>query len=233
MTGKHVSLAFAFVAVLLMPSRAAAEGGLWEFLEKLSGPGPFYGIVFDVPIVCRLRPKVAGSPDRATAYFDQCWNSRLLREDLRSQATKGGFQWRRHFSFGANIAKFGTDKNNLSYAQPEQAVGVRWLKFGGRVTWHSEFIDLHASIDGNRLTSKQPSLNDFDAVWFMTFEPVGVTFKPFARVNSLVRHVTVAVRPHSILRTLDAEMFGAAPGKLDDPWPPRWQVGIHIDPWRY
>ena len=73
MTGKRVSLLFAFVAVLLMPSRAAAEGGLWEFLEKLSGPGPFHGIVFDLPIACRVHAvgdpnaKVATGPPREVA----------------------------------------------------------------------------------------------------------------------------------------------------------------------
>ena len=72
MTGKHVSLAFAFVAVLLMPSRAAAEGGLWEFLEKLSGPGPFHGIMLD------FRSRVESSPTPVQAghrAFSACTRS--------------------------------------------------------------------------------------------------------------------------------------------------------------
>ena len=223
MTGKHVSLAFAFVAVLLMPSRAAAEGGLWEFLEKLSGPGPFHGFLLDFPIACGVKSDTG--PGRASGV--QCLHPKLLPASLRSRTGLS-----RAWSAGVYVGRFTTNDNRLTYDNPDDIVGVNWVKVGVRGTWHlRDWLDLHSSIDINTLTTRDPAANNFERIWLTTVAPVGVTLKPFGTVPGW-RWVTFSVRPHLLVDKLNATQFGAQSEELEKGWEPTLQFGVHIDLWK-
>jgi hypothetical protein len=58
MTKKRLlALAVMFAAI---PSVAQAQGaGFWGWLEKLSGPGPFYGVAYDQRLGCFIEPSPA------------------------------------------------------------------------------------------------------------------------------------------------------------------------------
>jgi hypothetical protein len=64
-----VCVGFAALAIMVMPTLAHAEIAWWDFLEQMSGPGPFYkrgplGIfTVDAAVACRL----AESTDRSAA----------------------------------------------------------------------------------------------------------------------------------------------------------------------
>ena len=222
MTGKFVTVAFAFVAVLLMPSRAAAEGGLWEFLEKLSGPGPFHGFLLDFPLACGFKPSTGPS----TASGVHCLHPKLLPGSLRDRAGL-----KREWSAGVYVGRFTTNDNNLTYDNPDDVVGVNWVKLGVRGTWYAmDWLDVHASVDINTLTTREPSANNFERIWLTTVSPAGVTIKPFRRVSGW-RWVTFSVRPHLLVDKINATQFGARAEELEKGWEPRLQFGIHIDPW--
>ena len=234
------------VLTVLCPRDAAAEGGVWEYLERLSGPGAFYGFVLDAPIACRVKavadssasapaaPAAIAKIQQETVYGERCWNRRLLPTTLRTAARTGGYAWNRNWSVGLSLGWLGTKDNNLDYDVPSKAVPVRWLKFGPRVTLHANrFVDFHASVDFNRLSSRDVSANNFENIWFATVEPAGITVRPFARSNSLWRHIGVGVRPQLLTRSLNASMFGATPRKLESAGHLHWQAGIRIDPWKY
>jgi hypothetical protein len=222
MIGKRVSLSFAFVAVLLMPSRAAAEGGLWEFLEKLSGPGPFHGFLLDFPVACGVKSSTASG----TASGVHCLHPSLVPTSLR------GAGLRRVWSAGVYAGRFTTNDNRLSYDNPDDVVGVNWVKVGVRGTWHlREWLDLHSSIDINTLTTRDPAANNFERIWLTTVAPVGVTLKPFGRAPGW-RWVTFSIRPHLLVDKINATQFGARSEELEKGWEPTLQFGIHIDPWK-
>ena len=235
------------VLTVLCPRDAAAEGGVWEYLERLSGPGAFYGFVLDAPIGCRVKAVAPGPAakvrataefiakvPRETVYGEKCWNRRLLPNRLREAGSRDGYAWNRTWSVGLSLGWLGTKDNNLDYDVPSKAVPVRWLKFGPRVTLHaSRYVDFHASVDFNRLSSRDVTANNFDNIWFATVEPAGITVRPFARSNSLWRHIGVGVRPQFLTRSLNASMFGATPRKLESAGHLHWQAGIRIDPWKY
>jgi hypothetical protein len=227
MTVRRVTLTIAAAIVLLTPSRASAEGGLWEFLEKLSGPGPFHGFLLDFPVVCSVESGTVSGQ----AFGNQCWHPKLLPAALR--ATPGaGPRWSRLWSAGVYVGRFHTNDNQLTYDDPDDVVGINWVKLGVRGTWHAiDWLDVHASVDINTLTTRDPSANNFERIWLTTVSPVGFTVKPF-RGSSGWRFVTFSIRPNLLVDRMNATQFGARAEPLEDGWEPSLQFGIHIDPWR-
>ena len=76
MPRKLVTLVLAGVCLLATARPAHAERGLWEWLERLSGPGPFWGVAGEVPVVCRVvkvTKKVSGAQVTTDSKFDHTW----------------------------------------------------------------------------------------------------------------------------------------------------------------
>ena len=68
MRRRAVWLAMATLGLFLSASPAYAQG--WRWLEKLSGPGDFYGFELDVKVWCHY-DEVAALVCHFTAMFDQ------------------------------------------------------------------------------------------------------------------------------------------------------------------
>jgi hypothetical protein len=166
-------LMFAIVLSMCFPARADAMIGWWDWLDGLSGPGPFnHGLVIDHRLFCRSRPDGA---DLTTVpkTDDAEWNWKgakdlaCLTNDTRLVQSyievRGGW--------------ISTDQRGLFTDSPNQLVGI--------VTAHA--------VSGMFMRQIDPALAvgaGLGAIWFsgdqvegrptrMTFTPVSIAFLPF------------------------------------------------------
>lgn len=69
MTPRRLVFVLVFTLAALVPRPALAHGGFWDWLEELSGPGPFRGVMFDVRPLCFVAAERAGTTsEQATGY---------------------------------------------------------------------------------------------------------------------------------------------------------------------
>jgi hypothetical protein len=144
------------LATLLFPSRDAwAFEGFMRWLERLSGPGPFSGPVFGVPIPCDyLRPD-------GFIFKDCPWS--LPQLDTKLTVEIGRLRGTSDLDYGG--AQLTDDERRV----------IMW-------TFHALYeIRLHPSFDvgvgaGLLRFKGDPSL--FDGFWRVAFEPVRATARP-------------------------------------------------------
>jgi hypothetical protein len=211
---RAMAIALALSAVL---SPRPADAAIWEWLEQLSGPGPFWGLAVEIPVICDRATTPPGDPrlDLGTT----CW-ARITLED--------GRQWERRWYVGAYVGRFSTDDNPLRYAAPPSDLGVVWWKFGPTFTWHAhDYFDLHTGIEFNRLSSKD---DVFDPIWIPSIELMGITWRPFPD-HAFGRLITFPMRASLLAGSLDATDFGAIPGTFEADREVQFRFGVAVDLW--
>jgi hypothetical protein len=231
---------FVLVALLVLtvcPGRADASGWvLWDWLDQLSGPGPFHGLHVAVPLVCGLGQQENGrvvNPEFKDGIT--CLNPRRMLRSLDAEREAGDLThrpWRRTVTLHLNLARLSssTGTRNLQYVEPPAEPGVNWFRIGPGFVWHvHQYLDVHAGLDLNRLSSKGDL---FEPIWVPTVELVGVTLHPFADArNRHLRGVSFSVRTARLMRSLDAGEFGAIRGSFQTGKETLIRFGIAYDFW--
>lgn len=207
--------------MVLLPASAHAEGaGLWEYLERLSGPGGFEGRSIKIPLACEFAGMAAerGTGESKKAYFLRCLRPKTLPADFGpvSAPPDGASWWKRRASVALYIGRFTTDRNDLAYLREPDDRGIVWWKLGPTFIWYaSPYFDVHTSVEWNRLSSKGDA---FDPFWVNSLEIVGITGKPFARLPAPWKWLSISVSPKTLTRSIRAEEFGAIPGAGPGGW---------------
>jgi hypothetical protein len=187
---------------LILPPRPASAAGFIEWLERLSGPGPFIGGGVSVQFVC------LGFKGRDTER--SLFVSPYCREIDRES----------HPIFLGVDAAWLTGENNLEYDQllPEGARNVRMFKMGVTGDYGiTRSFDIGVGLGFMRLTG-MPA----DTFTRFTIQPVRVTWKPLTMRSSpdrdeVVKKEWLQIRYVAtvIPGGFDDGDFGARPGSFD------------------
>jgi hypothetical protein len=139
--------------LVALPSTAFADMGFWRWLDKLSGPGPFRGIVLDPAIVC-IGHNERGDRTRVTAVY--LYDCDLVRAE-------------RHIRLGTDIGIL-TGKNNLDPSRG--TVAAYPVLFNGAIG--TSYFDVGAAFGFVRFVSGPSSATEG------AIQPIRITFRPFA-----------------------------------------------------
>jgi len=194
-------LLFALAALVLnlaAPRPADAQAAFIRWLERLSGPGPFYGAGFEVYPVC------FNATDQAWTVLDMdCGGTVRGERSLRIERVL----------FGVQYSKL-RGNNELLYdpaipADQTDSVGAT-IFLGSADVGFIRALDVGASVGFIRF-SGMPS----EAFSRTIFEPLRITFKPLAMKASSVRRdewLQIRLVTTVLPGGFDAEDFGAIPG---------------------
>lgn len=215
----YATLLLAGFLVVLLPAPANAAGaGIWEYLERLSGPGPFEGRSVKVPVVCEFAEMEDGEPtgDARKVWFLRCINPRLLPGRMPVTPRAGGTWWKRRGALAVYVGRLTTNQNELAYVREPDDRGIVWWKFGPTFIWYAKrSLDLHTSVEWNRLSSKGTA---FEPFWVNSLELVGATWKPGVSHGAPFKWLSLGAGVKVLTRSIKAEEFGAIPGAGPDGW---------------
>jgi hypothetical protein len=201
-----------------------AQRGIWGWLERLSGPGPFTVLGAEVEVACFGRwiqtvdgktmsteEGVFGTPTLKWPFG--CYD--LDRSKPRASLVVG-------------VARLSTDTNPLQY---DDATAARPGRVKGLVLMPAFEIGLHRAVDvGLAVGLVRFSGDRFDSFTRVVYEPVRLTVKPIAAVRKerwaevLQFHLRAAV-----IGDLDARDFGAVPGTFREERELLWSPSVVVD----
>jgi hypothetical protein len=234
----------ALVVSLGLPAPAhALWGGGW--LERLSGPGPFRGQVFDPRFLCFTLPgkgeqaSRALDPEGLTARLtpirkDRTWLglvgcSALDPGPKRSNSNDGNLP---RLEIGFDLELLHSEDNVLAYNQSASGpsdVGLRIFTVTADVRVN-RVVDVGTAFGGAwfRSTGGTPFDNFSKGVW----QPLRLAVRPLAFVVDDRRAEVLSLRfdATKFSGTFTAEEFGADPGTFREPGEITWAWSIRIDP---
>jgi hypothetical protein len=148
-------------AFVLWPGVASAQFMWWEWMESLSGPGPFLGIGVGVRVACADGPG-----------FTAPWTSRSSRECFNDNVE----QRRQTVEVRASFFSTGEGKRPRLIVAPADTREVRALKVEALTALRvAPFLDLGAGGGFIRFTGE-----GFDPVLRASIIPFSATFTPLA-----------------------------------------------------
>ena len=187
-----------FLSVLATPAHAIS----WEFINDLSGPGPFYGFENEARVWCfggepppEVSTKVVGGVKWG------CLSGTKLKH-------KGPINFTAAYDFG--------QKNNLSYEPPKVGKRVDILRLGPSIEWalRDRTVEVSAGVEWDHFLGS--GFGNFSRLAV----PLIVDLKPFVTdrtdtSNKLANIVTVQFGVLIIPSAFDsARDFGASPGSF-------------------
>lgn len=247
------------LAVLLlgtMPGVAFAQDGFWEWVERLSGPGPFKGFRVELRLACidRARGDASGAPDdeRSGRMRPGTDPDCLFLRDMPDDGTQAGSRASIAAPAGGNAASrqpasaprmssgqrplatiglgfaYGRSSDNVLQYDPGIPVSAR------RVRWISlgPSFDIrpHPSFElGAGFSLNWFSGDAFDSFQRFAFHPVRLKWFPLTALDTRDDFLVVAVRSTLFTKGFVDEDFGARPGTYTEPGEMLWSAGIGID----
>lgn len=244
-----------FLVLLVTPRVAAAQDGFWEWVERLSGPGPFNGFRVELRLACidRARGDASGAPDddrsgrMRPATDPDCLFLRDMPDDgsqaggsrasvaapgAPPAASQGGpsrmSSGRRPLAtIGLGLGYGKSSDNVLEYDPgiPVSARQVRWISLGP-----SFDVRPHPSFElGAGFSLNWFSGDPFDTFQRFAFHPVRVKWFPLTALDTRDDFLVVAVRSTLFTKGFVDEDFGARPGTYNEPGEMVWSAGIGVD----
>jgi hypothetical protein len=244
---KGIVVAAAFLVALGLPAPAhALWGGGW--LERLSGPGPFRGQVWDQRLLCvTLKDK---AKEAAGALQSDGWTERLtpIRKgrvwfgfagcsalDLdhpKIPEQKNAERNSPRLEIGFDLELLHSTDNVLSYNQSASGpadVGLRMFTATLDVRVN-RVVDVGTAFGGAwfRSTGGTPFDSFSKGVW----QPMRMTVRPLAFAVDDRRAEVLSLRFEAtkFSGTFTAEEFGADPGTFREPGEITWAWSIRVDP---
>jgi hypothetical protein len=229
----------ALVVSLGLPAPAhALWGGGW--LERLSGPGPFWGQVFDARFLCVTLP---GKTAEAEAVLkDNKWGQRLTHKlGDRAWLTAAGCQFLNTSSndprleVGVDFGFLKSSENVLNYSNhpglsaDDKDVGLRTFALTADIRVN-RVLDVGASI--GRASFRSPESDLFSSFSRTVSQPFRVTVRPLVFLSPRGRAEAFVLRfdATKFHGTFTAEDFGAVPGTFNEPGEIIWAWSFRVDP---
>lgn len=193
----------AVAAAVLAPARAEAHAGWWDWIEGLSGPGPFSnGWVVDFRPLCSVRvpPPQQRTADAARNTEDapEQWTSAFGSSDLSQHCRVNSNEVRGYFEVRGGVISTAEDKG-LFHDKPDE--------LRGKATAHHVQVAFMRQIDPMLAVGAGAGV-----IWFngqnidgtvsrFTFTPFSVAMSPLRLVNRknsrlgflLVRYEEIAI----------------------------------------
>jgi hypothetical protein len=114
MRGRASSIAMTAVALVVSAAPAAAQDG-WRWLEKLSGPGDFYGYELGAKLLCKY-------DDARTGRQGEVESAISLPCLMKRQAAREVDLARRIYAFGVSAGYLRALSNDLQYAPSDEHI---------------------------------------------------------------------------------------------------------------
>ena len=235
MRDKAAVVAAVAMLLLVMPRPAyALWGGGW--LERLSGPGPFWGQVVDYRFLCVAAPDAKDQ----SSTSDPPPGKALTKElDSRVWLTGAGCYFLapddKRFEVGVDFGFLKSSSNVLDYSNrpgltdDDKDVGLRTFSITAdfRV---NRVLDVGAAI--GRASFRSPDSNLFPSFSRTMSQPVRLTVRPLAILSNSRRAEAVVLRfdATKFHGTFTADDFGAAPGSFTEPGEITWAWSIRFEP---
>jgi hypothetical protein len=216
----------------------ALWGGGW--LERLSGPGPFWGNVFDERFLCVTLP--GKDADAEAVLKDNEWGQRLTRKlGDRAWLTVAGCQFLNtsrndpRLEVGVDFGFLKSSENVLNYAnrpglsEGDKEVGLRTFALTADIRVN-RVLDVGASI--GRASFRSPESGLFQDFSRTVAQPLRVTVRPLAFLSESSRTEAFVMRfdATKFFGTFTAEDFGALPGSFTEPGEINWAWSFRVDP---
>jgi hypothetical protein len=217
----RVTLAVACTVSLVLGYPSSARAGV-GWLEKLSGPGPFFGVVLPLTIRCDVIRQAPPSDD-ASVFVEQ-----IDREKHRyftcPLPTTDKPTWNR--LLGVEFWRLWTDQNQLPYE--------RNVDTGVRVTAGLGTLELAISRSfkvGGAAGVASFSGDAFDTFARVVVQPARLTVAPLALAfpgHKNLEFLKVHANGNIFVGGVTARDFGAT-GDFKAPFELQWQTSIEID----
>lgn len=223
--------------LLLAPAPAhALWGGGW--LEKLSGPGPFRGQVFDARLLC-VATEGASTRDRG----DEAIGSRITYAlGDRAWLTPAGCHRlkpdEKRVEFGVDFGFLGSQANVLDYTNrgvlgdDDTEVNVRTFMVTADLRVN-RVLDVGAGIGRASFNPEREDL--FEGFSRVVLQPIRVTTRPLAIFSERAWTEALLLRfdATKFNGRFTAEDFGARPGSFNEPGEITWSWSIRVDPFAF
>ena len=219
--------------------RANARFAL-AWLERLSGPGPFWGNVFDQRFLCVTLPGKAA--DAEAVLKDNEWGQRLTHKlGDRAWLTVAGCHFLNtsrndpRLEVGVDFGFLKSSENVLNYtnrpglSESDKEVGLRTLSLTADIRVN-RVLDVGASI--GRASFRSPESDLFPDFSRTVTQPLRVTVRPLAFLSESARTEAFVLRfdATKFLGTFTADDFGALPGSFTEPGEINWAWSFRVDP---
>ena len=225
------------IAILALISSAVAASDATAalgWLEKLSGPGPFVGVMVPVSFLCYGEDLGQGAsatanassreqepaPAERDANLGLFVNNDCLDANLRKPRV----------SFTLQVGQLWSLDNTLPYegVPPGQEPGVRILMIVPAIsTPVMRFLDVGAGLGVARFSGEDDA---FDAFWRAAVQPVRVTVRPLSFFRTGYRWEALEMRMNATVFTgrFTAADFGAT-GSFNERGELLWERIIYVD----
>jgi hypothetical protein len=157
---KTIRLLLVITLISFSPTRAYALEGWWDWLDALSGPGPFHGIGFGQSLLCK-----AGTNNDFTRF---CWRENDQRQILEARVS--WFVW----DFGDQ--RFQDDPGDTRSINAFSLDGFYLFRI-------NEELDINV---GPGVGLLRYSGEGFEPVYRFTFTPLSFSIAPFSGSQSSV-----------------------------------------------
>jgi len=220
------TLIFACTVALVIGSASGAHAGI-GWLEKLSGPGPFFGVMVPLTITCNpIGHEEVKTSDGGTAYTERLGERRFFTCPLPKE--RGELQR----IVGVEAWWLWTDHNQLPYDR-DVDTGVRVKAALGTL----ELGTSRAFKIGGAAGVAWFSGDAFDTFARVVVQPLRLTVAPLALLHpgkKELEFLKVHANANIFVGGVKASDFGAT-GDFEAPFEVQWQTSIEIDPfaWRH
>ena len=209
----------------LLPTDAAAAIG---WLEKLSGPGPFVGVMVPVSLACygeNLDTGTAAQPNQGQAGREPDLGLFVDFQDCLDANTRGP-----RVTFAVQFGRLWSQDNNLPYAGVPRGEepGVRiFLLIPAISTPVTRFLDVGAGLGFAHFSAEADA---FDGFVRGAIQPVRLTVKPLSFFKLGRRWESVELRLNATVFTgrFTASDFGAT-GPFDERGELLWERILYVD----
>lgn len=192
----------------------------FDWIDQLSGPGPFAGIDFQWRLICaqdpqQITPTDSRDPGDALRSLDSFNGGARVVAGIFGAGCLGNHKANPVSSLNFRVARLWSLDNHLQYANGVKAPTVNMWQFEPSF---STFVDDKKMVEltmGMGVTTL--SGDGFDSVSRLYFRPVMLTLTPGGRLNregfnKFARAMSVSTGLIYMPKGFDAQDFGAVPG---------------------
>ena len=224
---------------LLTPAQSEAIIGR-GWLERLSGPGPFNGLVLDARLLCLAEPPEARAPQTKNPLPEESIGSRLTYPrniDAQVWFTPAGCHFldrdQPRVELGIDVGFLDSKRNVLDYThRPEVSEDDRQVNLNTLMLTAdlriNRMLDVGAAIGGGFFSSRRDVFPSFSR---MVTQPMRLTTRPLSAVfdDTWAEALTVRFDGTKFHGTFTDEDFGARPGTFIEPGEIIWNWSVRFD----
>jgi hypothetical protein len=219
----------ALAGLFTLSGPRAADAWVWDWVDKLSGPGPFTGWAGEWRVVCfsakdETLPEPVPAVEHPIVDVIRALGPCLFKPVPLKKERRG--------SINLRVARLTTDRNRLVYPDPTPARDVRFLDLRTSAWWRPHST-VEIGIGAGLYRFSGPA---FEPFWRPFLQPIIVDVKPLALLAGTVGHrhwydeFVVFRAGHIVIPDgFDGTDFAAVPGTFRTSTEYLPTFGVHLD----